>query len=83
MPADRRDRLTTDPFTYLTTKDRTVRVSRGGRVVATVGGDRARRLLREIEDTNGDEDRVQQLLARVTGNYRRGNERTPTDGASR
>ena len=75
MPSDRRGRLTTDPFTHHVSKDGTVRVSRGGRVVATIGGPRGERLIRAIEAATSAED-VQQLLARATGNYRRGNERT-------
>ncbi|HYG71625.1 MAG TPA: hypothetical protein VEC15_04975 [Actinomycetota bacterium] len=75
MPGDRRGRLTTDPFTHHVSKDGTVRVSRGGRVVATIGGPRGERLIRAIEAATSAED-VQQLLARATGNYRRGNERT-------
>ena len=75
MPSDRRGRLTTDPFTHHVSKDGTVRVSRGGRVIATIGGPRRDRLIRAIEAATSAED-VQQLLARATGNYRRGNERT-------
>jgi hypothetical protein len=51
MPSDRRGRLTTDPFTHHVSKDGTVRVSRGGRVVATIGGPRGERLIRAIEAT--------------------------------
>jgi hypothetical protein len=65
----------TDPFTHHVSKDGTVRVSRGGRVVATIGGPRGERLIRAIEAAASAED-LQQLLARATGNYRRGNERT-------
>lgn len=44
------------------------------RVVAThLRGDAARRFLADI-DACGDQE-AQQLMARVTGNYRRGNER--------
>ena len=57
-------------------------MSRGGRVVTTVGDARAERLLRALEAADGDEDEIQQLLARATGNYRRGNERS-TEGTTR
>ncbi len=47
-------------------------VSRGGRLVVTVAGARAERLVGQL----GDNDLLdQELLARATGNYRRGNER--------
>lgn len=64
--------LEEDPFSYRITKDDRVLVSRGGRQVTVVAGSRARRL---IADLGQDDARDQQLLARVTGNYRHGNER--------
>lgn len=64
--------LEDDPFSYDVTKSGLVRISRGGRVVVTVGGARASRLIAEL---GRDDETDQQLLARVTGNYRRGNER--------
>jgi hypothetical protein len=71
---DARGRLTTDPFDHRSTKDGRVLIRRGGRPVATVAGPAAGRLLEAIEAA-ADEAAVQQLLARATGNYRRGNER--------
>ncbi|HEY0450531.1 hypothetical protein [Actinophytocola sp.] len=65
--------LEDDPFDWRTTKDGQVLVSRGGRVVTTVRGPAASRLLGRLAQAS--EDDAQQLLARVTGNYRRGNER--------
>lgn len=66
-----------DPFDHHVTQDGLVRVVRGGRVVATVAGGAARRLVDAIDraQARGDEHGVQVLLARVTGNYRRGTER--------
>jgi hypothetical protein len=74
MPADARDRLTSDPFTYRVTKDGHVLISRGGRLVTTVAGAAADKLLARL-DAAADEPQVQQLLARATGHYRHGNER--------
>lgn len=74
MPKDARNRLSLDPFDHRATKDGRVAIRRGGRLVTTLAGARAERLLRAIE-TAEDDDAVQQLLARATGNYRRGNER--------
>ncbi|HET9139662.1 hypothetical protein [Actinophytocola sp.] len=65
--------LEDDPFDWRVTKDGQVLVSRGGRVVTTVRGAAAARLLGRLE--TADADGVQQALARVTGNYKRGNER--------
>jgi hypothetical protein len=64
--------LDDDPFDYRVTKDGRILVSRGGRPVVTVAGSAAERLLGML---GRDDDLDQQLLARATGNYRRGNER--------
>lgn len=66
-----------DPFDHHVTQDGRVRVARGGRVVVTVAGGAARRLVAAIEraEARGDEHGLQVLLARATGNYRRGTER--------
>ena len=61
------------PFAYAVTKDGRVRISYGSRVVTTVGGTGAARLAAAL--AHADEDEAQQLLARATGNFKRGNER--------
>lgn len=66
--------LDDDPFTVQTSKNGTVLIFRGGRAVMTLGGERGERLRARLE-TADDEDARQHLLARATGNYRRGNER--------
>jgi len=60
-------------FTWAATKDGLVRISWQGKVVTTLAGERATRFLDQVEDA--DEDAEQLLLARVTGNFKRGNER--------
>lgn len=65
--------LADDPFEYQVTKSGQVRVSRGGREVVVVGGRDADRLAARL--ASADEVQTQHLLARATGNYRRGNER--------
>jgi hypothetical protein len=60
-------------FDWSRTKDGRVRISRDGRVVTTLAGGDARRFLNRAEDA--DPESAQQLMARATGNYRRGNER--------
>jgi hypothetical protein len=54
-------------------RDGRVRIFWQGRMVTTLAGARAARFLREIE--RADEDDAQLLMARVTGNFKRGNER--------
>lgn len=64
-------------FTYRVRKDGTVHVQHHGRDAALLRGSSAARFLRAVEDV---EDRdPQQVMARVTGSYRRGNERTARD----
>jgi hypothetical protein len=65
--------LEDDPFDWRVTKNGQVLVSRGGRVVTTVRGAAAARLIGRLERAGDDE--AQHLLARVTGNYKHGNER--------
>lgn len=50
-----------------------VLISHHGRLATTLRGDAARRFLAGVEDD------PQGLMARVTGNYRHGNERTAKD----
>jgi hypothetical protein len=63
-----------DPFSYRTTKAGKVLISRSGSMIMTVAGGRARRLIAQLESAADDREE-QQALARITGNYRRGNER--------
>ncbi|WP_136708765.1 hypothetical protein [Agromyces sp. H66] len=72
--SDERRRLVADPFDYRVTRQGGVIVSRGGRAVMTVGGHAAVRLVAALQ--RADDSQVQHLLARASGNYRRGNERS-------
>lgn len=77
--------LAEDPFDWRTTKDGRVFISRGGRQIVVVAGDQAQRLTAGIDNAlaRDDPEAVQHLLARVTGNYKRGNERTARTCAAR
>lgn len=74
--------LADDPFDWQVTKDGRVLVSRGGRRIVVVAGDRARKLSAGLDAALARQDpaAAQQLLARVTGNYKRGNERPSSRG---
>ena len=61
-------------FAYTTAKDGSVRVTRHGAPVAALGGRDAARLCARLEGATDEHER-QLLLARATGNYKRGNER--------
>ena len=71
MPKD--DPLASRPFSYRRTKDGTVRISQQGRVVKILRGRDAERFLHRIE--SADEEAAQLLMARVTGQFKFGNER--------
>jgi len=55
------------------TKDGQVRISYEGRLVSTLAGEQADRLGRRLE--RAEPAQVQLLLAKATGNFKRGNER--------
>lgn len=64
--------LEDDPFDYRVTKSGVLLIRRGGRTVMELGGKKAAALIPKL---GRDDETDQQLLARVTGNYRHGNER--------
>jgi hypothetical protein len=65
--------VSADEFSWQATKDGRVRITWHGRVVTTLVGAAAARFLHQAE--GADEETVQGLLARATGNFKRGNER--------
>ena len=73
MSSDRHDPLQDEPFSYRETKDGRVRIAFNGRVVTTVAGAAAAKLIPKLE--RADAAQVQQLLARATGHFKHGNER--------
>jgi hypothetical protein len=60
-------------FTFETRKDGDVVIRHDGRIATTLRGRRAADFLTDV--TNGRDGDDQELMARVTGNYKRGNER--------
>ena len=62
-----------EAFSFRTTKDGKLLVSWQGRVVTTLKGTAAAKLLARL--TTASPHDIQQALARVTGNFKRGNER--------
>ena len=60
-------------FEYKATKDSKVFISWEHRVVVTLTGKKAARFLDQV--ATADDEQAQLLMARVTGNFRRGNEK--------
>ncbi len=78
MPEDARNRFDEDVFVHRVTKDGKVLISWQGRVVTTVAGKPAAKLIDRLE--RADRREVQHLLARATGNFKHGNERPRSQG---
>jgi hypothetical protein len=70
---DKRNRLEDAPFSYRVNKDNTVFIDYHGKQVKILKGKEAERLLRRISSAQNDKS-IQLLLAKVTGNFKRGNE---------
>jgi len=62
----------TELFEYQVTKDRKVLIYWDNRLVMTLANDKARKFLRQMDAVDAD---PQLIMARSTGNFKRGNER--------
>ena len=60
-------------FAFQETKDGRIRIAHCGKVVTTLACAEAKRFLQR--STGADEQALQLLMAKVTGNFKRGNER--------
>ncbi|MEH7383395.1 hypothetical protein V7138_23250 [Bacillus sp. JJ1533] len=72
---DKRNRLSDEPFTYQITKSGMVLVYYSGKQIKIIKGKEAERLLAKIKEVEDDKTKIQLLLAKVTGNFKRGNEK--------
>ena len=61
-------------FSAVITRDERVLVSHHGRQVVALAGEDARKVIRKLEAAGNDEAE-QMVLAKATGNFKRGNER--------
>ncbi len=72
-PIDQRGKLEENPFDYQITKDQRVLLFWNDKHIKTLAGQEARKFIDKIGAL--DESAAQLLLAKVTGNFKRGNER--------
>ena len=72
---DKRNRFAEEVFTYRATKDGRVLLFWQGKQVMTLKGSKAQKFLEDVDGL--DEREAQLVIARITGNFKRGNERTP------
>ena len=70
---DKRGILDEEIFTYKITKNNKVFISYEGKQVTTLSGKRAIDFMAKISNTAGKE--AQLVMAKVTGNFKRGNEK--------
>jgi len=70
---DKRGVLDGEVFDYKITKDRRVFISFYGKQVTTLSGTKAEDFITGIEEADGKE--AQLLMAKATGNFKRGNEK--------
>ncbi|WP_324727883.1 hypothetical protein VO178_12950 [Lysinibacillus fusiformis] len=72
---DKRNRLSEEPFTYQIMKKGTVAIYYEGKQIKVVKENEAERLLAKIHEAEQQTIEVQLLLAKLTGNFKRGNEK--------
>ncbi len=70
---DKRGILDEEVFTYDVTKAGLLLIYWHNKHVTTVSGGKAQKILAQLEDA--DDKEAQLIMARVTGNFKRGNER--------
>ncbi|MDQ0155449.1 hypothetical protein [Robertmurraya andreesenii] len=71
---DKRNRLDDEPFNFRVTKDNTVFLDYNGRQVKVLKGTEAEKFLKKISVAESTTE-AQLIMAKITGNFKRGNER--------
>ncbi|MFS0820476.1 hypothetical protein [Bacillus sp. 1P02SD] len=72
---DKRNRLREEPFTYQITKKGMVIIYYAGKQIKIIKDREAERLIAKIKEVEDDNIKIQLLLAKITGNFKRGNEK--------
>ncbi len=70
---DKRNMLDEEPFSYKITKDNKIFIYWNGKQVSILKGKESERFLLKIQDKDIKE--VQLIMAKITGNFKRGNEK--------
>ncbi|WP_394578366.1 hypothetical protein [Cytobacillus firmus] len=71
---DKRNRLDEEPFSFRVNKNSTVFLDFNGKQVKILKGKEAEKFLKRMSEAE-DEKARQLIMAKVTGNFKRGNER--------
>lgn len=72
---DKRQKLQDEPFDFQITKDQRVLIYWHGKQIKILAGKAAQKFIAMMDIL--DDDEIQIALAKVTGNFKRGNERPP------
>lgn len=70
---DRRDKLKEEPFSYKVTKSNKILVYYEGRQIMMLGEKDTKKVISKLNNKNRFEQQL--ILAKVTGNFKHGNER--------
>ncbi|WP_370223249.1 hypothetical protein [Cytobacillus sp.] len=73
-PIDKRNRLDDEPFSFRVNKNSTVFLDYNGKQVKILKGKEAEKFLKKMNDAEDEKSR-QLIMAKITGNFKRGNER--------
>lgn len=73
MSVDKRKILETEPFSYQITKDKKVRLFFKNKEIKIISGNTAISFITKIENCSVNEQQL--IMAKVTGNFKHGNER--------
>lgn len=71
---DKRNRLNDEPFSFRLNKNNTVFLDYNGKQVKILKGKEAEKFLKKMNDAEDEKSR-QLIMAKITGNFKRGNER--------
>ena len=72
---DKRNKLSEEPFAYQIMKNGTVAINYRGKRIKIVKDKEAERLIARIKAVENNIIEVQLLLAKITGNFKHGNEK--------
>lgn len=75
MQETRGDPRVKEVFSFRSHKDGTVRIACRGKVVTTLAGKSAARFLARVDGADAEQEQL--VMAKATGNFKRGNERQP------
>ncbi len=72
---DKRKKLIEEPFNYKITKKGTVIIYFGNKQIKVIKDREAEILIKKIKEAESNIPEIQLLLAKITGNFKRGNEK--------